>query len=104
MLRIKTIISASKGIKPIAVIIDEIFKGTNSIDRITGAKEIIKRLNKPNVMLWVSTHDLEICSLIEDNEVQGNNYHFWETYKGNKILFDYKIKTENVGVEMQNIY
>lgn len=92
VLRIKTIIDASKGIKPIFVIIDEIFKGTNSIDRITGAKEIIKRLNKSHVMLWVSTHDLEICSLIEENHVQGNNYHFLETYKDDKILFDYKIK------------
>ncbi|MDE5778435.1 MAG: hypothetical protein K2I10_08050 [Lachnospiraceae bacterium] len=92
VLRIKTIIDASKGITPIFVIIDEIFKGTNSIDRITGAKEIIKHLNKPQVMLWVSTHDLEICSLIEENEVSGNNYHFLETYKDNKIIFDYKIK------------
>lgn len=92
VLRIKTIIDASKEMKPIFVIIDEIFKGTNSIDRITGAKEIIKRLNKSHIMLWVSTHDLEICSLIENNEVQGNNYHFLETYKDDKILFDYKIR------------
>lgn len=92
VLRIKTIIDASKRMKPIFVIIDEIFKGTNSIDRITGAEEIIKRLNQPHVMLWVSTHDLEICSLIEENEVQGNNYHFLETYKDNEILFDYKIR------------
>lgn len=92
VLRIKTIIDATKRNKPIFVIIDEIFKGTNSVDRITGAKEIIKRLNKSHVMLWVSTHDLEICSLIEENHVQGNNYHFLETYKDDKILFDYKIK------------
>lgn len=44
-------------------------------------------------MLWVSTHDVEICSLIEENHVQGNNYHFLETYKDNKIQFDYKIKS-----------
>ena len=85
VLRIKTIIDASKGSKPIFVIIDEIFKGTNSIDRITGAKEIIKRLNKSHVMLWVSTHDLELCSLIDEKHVQGNNYHFRETYKDNEI-------------------
>ena len=39
-----------------------------------------------------STHDLELCSLIEENEVQGNNYHFLESYKDDNILFDYKIK------------
>lgn len=92
VLRIKTIIDSVKENKPIFILIDEIFKGTNSMDRITGAKEIIKQLNKPHVMLWVSTHDLEICSLIEENQVQGNNYHFLETYKDDEILFDYKIK------------
>lgn len=92
VLRIKSIIEASKTLKPIFVIIDEIFKGTNSIDRITGAGEIIKQLEKPQVMLWVSTHDLEICSLIENNQVAGSNYHFLESYRDNELLFDYKIK------------
>lgn len=92
VLRIKTIIDSAKENKPVFIIIDEIFKGTNSIDRITGAKAIIKRLDKPHVMLWVSTHDLEICSLIEEKQVQGNNYHFLETYRDDKLLFDYKIK------------
>ena len=92
VLRIKSIVDAAKEQKPILAIIDEIFKGTNSIDRVTGAKEIVKQLDKSNVMLWVSTHDLEICSLIENGEVQGNNYHFMEHYDNKQILFDYKIK------------
>lgn len=92
VLRIKSIVECSDEKTPMFIIIDEIFKGTNSVDRITGAKEIIKRLNKSHIILFVSTHDLEICSLIDNNEVQGNNYHFLETYRDNEIIFDYKIK------------
>lgn len=92
VLRIKTIVENSGKKEPMFVIIDEIFKGTNSDDRITGAKEIIKKLNKDYIILFVSTHDLELCSLIDEKELEGNNYHFLETYVNNEICFDYKIK------------
>lgn len=92
VLRIKSIVDYSDEGVPLFIIIDEILKGTNSIDRITGAKEIVKRLNKPHIILFISTHDLEICSLIDMCEVQGNNYHFLERYRDNQIIFDYKIK------------
>ena len=82
----------SKKQKPMLVLIDEIFKGTNSADRITGAKEIIKGLNKDYIIAVVSTHDFELCSLVEDKEIQGKNHHFEEYYEKDKIFFDYKIK------------
>lgn len=93
VLRIKSIVDYSDKGMPLFIIIDEIFKGTNSIDRVTGAKEIVKRLSKPHIILFISTHDLEICSLIDNCEVQGNNYHFLEAYRDNEIVFDYKIKS-----------
>jgi len=77
---------------PMLVLIDEIFKGTNSTDRIVGAKGIIKTLNKDYVITLVSTHDFELCSLVEQREITGFNYHFEEYYRNDKIYFDYKIK------------
>lgn len=69
--------------------IDEIFKGTNTLDRIYGAKMLIKKLEELNIKFLISTHDFELC------EVDGIlNYHFSELYKNNyqEISFDYKIK------------
>lgn len=92
VLRLKSIVKYSTKNAPMLIIIDEIFKGTNSTDRITGAKEVVRKLCKSHIMLFVSTHDLEICSLIDEKEIQGNNYHFLERYEENEIIFDYKIK------------
>ncbi len=92
VLRIKNMVEYSKKNKPMLLLIDEIFKGTNSADRIVGATQIIKSLNLPHSILMVSTHDFEICSLVENNEINGKNYHFEEFYKEDKIYFDYKIK------------
>lgn len=92
VLRIKEVVENLEKKKHMLVLIDEIFKGTNSTDRIVGAKEIIKTLNKDYVITLVSTHDFELCSLVEQREIMGLNYHFEEYYKNDKIYFDYKIK------------
>ncbi|BCN29906.1 MutS-related protein [Anaeromicropila herbilytica] len=92
VLRIKEMVEYAKNHKPMLALIDEIFKGTNSADRITGAKEILKYLNKRHVIAVVSTHDFELCSLVENNEVVGSNHHFEEYYDSDQIHFDYKMK------------
>lgn len=92
VLRIREMVEYSKRQKPMLVLIDEIFKGTNSADRITGAKEILKGLNKDYIIAVVSTHDFELCSLVEDKEIKGKNHHFEEYYEKDNIFFDYKIK------------
>lgn len=90
LIRIKSIIEASKSNKPMIFLIDEIFRGTNSQDRIVGAINVIESLSKKGVIGCISTHDFELCD-ISDKKIE--NYHFEEHYKEGKILFDYKIKT-----------
>ncbi len=87
LLRIKNAIKdANSNIKSI-IFIDEVFRGTNSNDRILGAISLINHLKLPNVILFMTTHDFELC------KVEGvNNYHFEEHYKDDKIMFDYKLK------------
>lgn len=70
-------------------LIDEIFKGTNTLDRIYGATKLIEKLQTINSDFLVSTHDFELCDL---NNI--DNYHFSELYDDlyTKISFDYKIK------------
>ncbi|WP_342590153.1 MutS-related protein [Clostridium muellerianum] len=114
LLKIKNIVKASKEKKEIFFLLDEIFKGTNSLDRHMGAKVLINSLSKEKTLGLVSTHDLELGDLQEESNNKIKNYHFREYYKNNQIYFDYKLqngisKTRNAlylmkmaGIEIKN--
>ena len=89
LLRIKEALDYSDKESPMIVLIDEIFKGTNYNDRLYGATEVIKKLNKKNIITFITTHDFELCDTKIDNIW---NYHFKEYYEGNNIKFDYIIR------------
>ncbi|MDD4169308.1 MAG: DNA mismatch repair protein MutS [Desulfotomaculaceae bacterium] len=90
LLRIKNIVSEANTGKRVFYLFDEIFKGTNSMDRHTGAKVLINKLSQTNSIGLASTHDLELCELEgENNRIA--NYHFREYYRNGKIYFDYKL-------------
>jgi DNA mismatch repair ATPase MutS len=91
ILRIKILIEACKRGEKIFFLLDEIFKGTNSEDRHTGATVLIKQLIKFGGLGLVSTHDLELCNLEEDDK-NIVNYNFREFYKNNEIKFDYILR------------
>ena len=86
ILRIKEMLGYLDKKENVLVLVDEIFKGTNTIDRICGAKGAIKRLLRPYVYGIIATHDNELCESVLEN------YHFEEKYDGDIISFDYKIK------------
>ncbi len=92
LLRIKEMTEYNKLKKPMICLIDEIFKGTNSADRIICATEAIKKLSNSWIITLVSTHDFELCNLENDHNINAVNYHFAEFYEGDEIKFDYKIK------------
>jgi DNA mismatch repair ATPase MutS len=91
LLRIKMIVKAVEDGQIIFFLLDEIFKGTNSVDRHTGAKVLIKKLCKAKILGLVSTHDLELGDLEKEND-KIKNYHFQEYYKNNNIFFDYRLR------------
>ncbi|MTI83235.1 MAG: DNA mismatch repair protein MutS [Firmicutes bacterium] len=89
--RIKLIVDAAKFGEPIIFLIDEIFKGTNSKDRILGAQAVLKSLHELAAIGLVSTHDLEL-SRLEQEIPQIKNYHFTDQISGREITFDYRLK------------
>ena len=91
ILRIKSMMAFKEKEKPMLIVIDEIFKGTNSADRLIGAREAISRLTGADFITLVSTHDFELCE-IESDAAPVTNWHFEESYEDDKLLFDYKIK------------
>ncbi|MBA8788538.1 MutS-related protein [Clostridium saccharobutylicum] len=92
ILRIKNIVKASKNSENILFLLDEIFKGTNSIDRITGARILMRQLCRNGNLGFVSTHDLELSEMEKQMNSKIKNYHFSEYYIDNRINFDYKLK------------
>ena len=99
ILRIKILIEACKRGEKIFFLLDEIFKGTNSKDRHTGAIVLIKQLIQYGGVGLVSTHDLELCDLERENK-SIINYNFREFYENDKIKFDYILR--NGKSETQN--
>lgn len=92
LLRIKRMIDAGRRHVPMISLIDEIYKGTNSKDRIYAAMATVKTLSQPTALTMITTHDLELCDLEYDEQIEAENYHFTEYYEQNEIRFDYKIR------------
>lgn len=85
ILRIKEMAVYGTKEQAMLCLIDEIFKGTNSADRIVGAEAVIHKLTQPHIIAMISTHDFELCRLAE-------NYHFEEYYDAEGIQFDYQLR------------
>jgi DNA mismatch repair ATPase MutS len=92
LLRIKEIVAAVQTGKPVFFLLDEIFKGTNSMDRHTGAEVLIKQLISQGALGMVSTHDLELGRLETEMNGRVKNYYFREFYKDDQIHFDYTLR------------
>ncbi len=92
LLRVKKIIDFSNKKLPMIFLIDEIFMGTNSPDRIIGARSVLKNLNREWIIGLISTHDFELCELEQENAMNITNYHFIEEYANDEIKFDYKLR------------
>jgi len=88
--RVKSIIEMAKREPNTLFLIDEIFRGTNSVDRLMGAKTILKKLDELDVVGIITTHDLDLCNLAQANP-RIKNYSFSEAYSENAIHFDYKM-------------
>ena len=71
LLRINKAIKYNEGKR--IVLVDEIFKGTNYNDRIYGALNVIKKLNDDRTILFITTHDFELCEVDVNNIF---NYYF----------------------------
>lgn len=91
ILRIKIIVEGVKRGEKILFLLDEIFKGTNSLDRHEGAEILINQLLEGNTLGLVSTHDFELCDMEKKNNTI-QNYNFREYYKDNKLKFDYILR------------
>ena len=89
VLTIKELINRIEQEENCLFMIDELFKGTNTIERVAGAKAVLSYLNKNKNIVYASTHDIELAELLKN---EFDLYHFTETIENDKLIFDYKLK------------
>lgn len=77
--------------RPVVFFIDEIFKGTNNIERLVGSRSFIKAISGRNGLGCISTHDLELVMLADEIKTI-TNYHFRDEVKDGKMHFDYILR------------
>lgn len=73
---------------PCLCFVDEILRGTNTVERIASSCEVLKNIGNENTLCFAATHDVELTYMLDD---VFENYHFEETITDNDIKFDYKI-------------
>lgn len=89
--RMKMIIDAAKSEEPLIFLLDEIFRGTNSRDRIIATRTVVRQLHQLNTIGLISTHDLELGLLAK--ECPGiSNHHFTDEIRNGRIHFDFRLK------------
>ncbi|MDD3174603.1 MAG: DNA mismatch repair protein MutS [Herbinix sp.] len=73
---------------PTLCFIDEVLRGTNTLERIAASSRILSSLARKNTLVFAATHDIELTHILENDY---SNYHFQEKIEENKIIFDYKL-------------
>jgi DNA mismatch repair ATPase MutS len=73
-------------------LLDEMLRGTNSVDKYLGSKAIIEKLIANKGVGMVATHDLKLADLSQVYPDYVRNFHFDIQVKGEDMLFDYLLK------------
>lgn len=73
---------------PVLCFVDEVLRGTNTVERIAASSQILLSLSGNNCMCFAATHDIELTHLLEEIY---RNYHFTEEIQKDDISFTYKI-------------
>lgn len=86
---IKRILDMSKGSVPVLCFVDEVLRGTNTVERIAASTQILKQLAKEKVTCFAATHDIELADLLSK---YFDNHHFEEEIVDGDVRFSYQIK------------
>jgi DNA mismatch repair ATPase MutS len=90
--RLQMLLAAVEHEDKVYFLIDEMLRGTNSVDKYLGSKAVIKQLIQKRGVGQVATHDLQIARLEDEYPDYVRNYYFDIQVVDGEMLFDYKIK------------
>ncbi|MEO6327780.1 MAG: hypothetical protein ABIO55_02555 [Ginsengibacter sp.] len=90
--KLKTIIDKVNNREKVFILLDEILRGTNSLDRHTGSVALLKQLIRQDASGILATHDVELAKLKESYPDNILNYHFDAQVSNEELYFDYLLK------------
>ncbi|MCM1113564.1 MAG: hypothetical protein NC399_09965 [Muribaculum sp.] len=85
---LKRILDAAAGERAVLCFVDEVLRGTNTVERIAASTQILKSLAGGKVLCFAATHDIELTELLKDFY---DNYHFEEEIREGDISFAYRL-------------
>ena len=74
---------------PVLCFVDEVLRGTNTVERIAASSRILHSVANSNALMFAATHDIELTYMLEECF---DNYHFEEQILEDKVFFDYQLK------------
>lgn len=86
---LKRIVEEIKKQEPLLCIIDEVLRGTNTIERIAASSRILKAICKDWIIAFAATHDIELSYILKGLY---ENYHFEEEVKEKEVVFNYLLQ------------
>ena len=86
---LKRILDAAQGDIPVLCFVDEVLRGTNTVERIAASSRILYSIATANALMFAATHDIELTYMLENSF---ENYHFEEQVLEENILFDYQLR------------
>lgn len=90
--RIRNLADIAVGPVPLLFLLDELFHGTNSHDRLQGAAGVLQSLLDRGAIGLITTHDLALTSVADELSPGAANVHFADWFEADDIRFDYRMK------------
>ncbi len=73
---------------PMLCFVDEVLRGTNTLERIAASSQILLNISQENALCFAATHDIELTDILEKHY---SNYHFTEDIVNNHVIFSYEL-------------
>lgn len=86
---LKRILDAAGGRAPVLCVVDEVLRGTNTVERIAASSAVLQSLAKSGALCLAATHDVELCALLREGY---GMYHFEEKVGEEEMEFDYLLR------------
>jgi DNA mismatch repair ATPase MutS len=90
--RVRELADIARGNVPLLFLLDELFHGTNSHDRLAGATGVLRDLIANGAIGLITTHDMALAAMTESLGSAAVNVHFEDWFEGGEIRFDYRLK------------
>lgn len=81
--------AGAESANPLLCFVDEVLRGTNTVERIAASAQILKKLSHSGIYCFAATHDIELTHLLEKDY---DNYHFEEEVRDGDVLFSYRLR------------